>query len=199
MLPIELLEYIECGIPHRCAHKEDATKKCSQCDLKYSFIVKDPVILQCEHQICQECEPKASQQVLKCKICAAQSSNAQVVSSGLKNKLVDKTIKDHLGEMYAVLKDKFKTGQDLFLEHKIELETSVEAKRQILKNEVDVNIEKLRGELEKVRFQLYDDVDKYCGVVMEKIHEVKFVGSIMHNIDEENEKGDDIEEIIRQK
>lgn len=164
MLKNELLEYMECSVPHKCATKDS---KCAHCVINYSFIVHNPVMLQCEHQICQECEKKTKERNIKCKICALNGVDSLIRSSGLRVNLTEKTINSHLGEFYEILKNKFTDGHKLFKDSKTELELSVQAKKQKVKNEIDLKIETIRNELERIRAQLYADVDKYSEIALQ--------------------------------
>lgn len=162
MLETDLLEYIECAIPHNCVRKSNSTKKCAQCAIKYSFIAKQPVILECGHQICSSCEDKAHKSSLICKICELRHKKISTIqSTGAKNKLAEKVIEDKLSDIYIVLRKKFQEGCDLFKKRKSELELSVASKVQVIKDEIDLKIESAHAEIEAVRTNLYTDVDKY--------------------------------------
>lgn len=166
MLPSELLEFIECAMPHRCARAE-AERRCAQCELDYAFIANKPVMLLCEHQICQDCDEKAQRVRVKCKICASQHADIAIESSGIKNKLIDKTIRDNMPLLQQNLREKFTEGHQLLRQRKSELESGVEDKRQAIKSEIDLSIKLVQEELELVRLRLYKDVDKYCEFILE--------------------------------
>ena len=169
MIESGLLEYIECAIPHNCTRKSNSSQKCTHCAINYAFIVKQPVILTCEHQICFDCEDKSKNSRLNCKICESMNKNSRIQSTGAKNKLIDKIVNDNLTGLYAVLKTKFQDSRELFKERKVELEMSVVGKRQIIKNEIDLEIEHIHVELEKVRQKLFFDVDNYVETALQLV------------------------------
>jgi hypothetical protein len=72
MLNQELRELIECAVPHKCPKEKDASNKCIQCEIGYSFIACEPILLQCGHHVCKECTEKLKKEALKCKICSAE-------------------------------------------------------------------------------------------------------------------------------
>lgn len=163
MISSEILEYIECAIPHNCPKKinSNLSTKCAHCDIDYKFIAKQPVILQCDHQICLDCENKAQRSSLKCKICESMSKNSPIRSSGAKNKLLEKTLNEHLGEFYAELKSKFQKGREF------EIEKNVASKRQIIKNEIDLEVESVKEQLEMIRRKLHAEVDEHCDMALQ--------------------------------
>lgn len=167
MLTEDMLEYIECAIPHNCSlnekcHQTDSKNKCAQCLVKYNFIVDEPVIIECEHHICKNCEDKSNSTKLICKICKLKGVESLVKSSGIKNKVIEKIIDGHMPELYEALKQKFNKGHTLYNERKIELANSIETKRQRTKNEIDLEIEVAFQNLEKIRENLYKSVDECC-------------------------------------
>lgn len=158
MLATELLEYIECAMPHKCVSSE----RCAQCAINYAFIAHKPVMLHCEHQICHDCEKKSKERHMRCKLCA----DSQISSTGLKIHIAEKTINNNLAGFYETLRDKFAEGQKLFTQSKSELEASVEAKKGKIKSEIDAKIDAIRAQLDEIRGQLYADVDNYCEIAM---------------------------------
>jgi len=103
MLEKELIECIECAIPHRCLRKEgDSSKKCAYCEIDYTFIAAEPTLTNCAHQICQECVAKIENSSVKCKIC-----NEELKSLNRVNKAAQLSVKSHLKELTASLHEKF--------------------------------------------------------------------------------------------
>lgn len=49
MLEKGLIDYIECALSHKCAKDFDADERCIYCEIGYSFIVKEPFLLNCGH------------------------------------------------------------------------------------------------------------------------------------------------------
>jgi hypothetical protein len=58
MLNQTVYSSIECAIAHQCAKDEDNSNKCAQCEIGYSFIACEPILLQCGHHVCKECTEK---------------------------------------------------------------------------------------------------------------------------------------------
>ena len=71
----QILQSIECAIPHKCAAESN---ECAQCQIGYSF--GEPTTLQCGHQICSECKIKNNKTKLKCKICGIVIKSLGVLS-----------------------------------------------------------------------------------------------------------------------
>ena len=64
------MKSIECAIAHTCPKDADGTKRCAQCEINYSFIACEPIVLDCGHHVCKECDQSNENGILKCKICA---------------------------------------------------------------------------------------------------------------------------------
>jgi len=77
MINEQILQSIQCAIPHKCVAESN---KCAQCDIGYCFISCEPTTLQCGHQICSECKVKCRKRKLKCKICAIEMKSLDVIS-----------------------------------------------------------------------------------------------------------------------
>jgi hypothetical protein len=95
------------------------------------------------------------------------NKNSRIQSTGAKNRLIEKTISEHLGDLYAVLRTKFQAGCELFKEQKLVLENGIAYQRQSIKNEVDLKIESIHEEVEIIRKKLFYDVDKYCETALQ--------------------------------
>jgi hypothetical protein len=72
MFSADILKSMECVIPHKCNKLIDKTLKCVYCEVGYSFIVHEPIVLQCGHHICKECIAKTVKGSLNCKICSQE-------------------------------------------------------------------------------------------------------------------------------
>ena len=70
MLSQQIYSNIECAIEHKCAKKEDNSNKCAYCEIGYSFVACEPILLQCTHHVCKECSEKVEKGSLKCKFCS---------------------------------------------------------------------------------------------------------------------------------
>ena len=58
MLSADILNTIECAVPHICAKELKESNHCAHCQIGYEFIVTEPKSLRCGHNICSECEAK---------------------------------------------------------------------------------------------------------------------------------------------
>lgn len=95
MFDRELLEYIECAIAHDCCKSNKAACKCAKCEIGYSPIVQQPIMLKCGHQICQSCVSRSTEKDLNCKFCGAK-----IQSTGVPVKTVEWIIKSNIKELY---------------------------------------------------------------------------------------------------
>ena len=68
MLNQQIYQSIECAIAHKCAKDANEPKRCAHCEIGYKFIVMEPESLKCGHNICKECESKAQNKSIKCKL-----------------------------------------------------------------------------------------------------------------------------------
>jgi hypothetical protein len=109
MLNQKLYSHIECAVPHKCS--KDAHKKCIQCEIGYSFIACDPILLQCGHHVCKECTDKVNEASLTCRICSAElkrlGNDVQNSSSGF-------IIQMNLPLLGQQLRDKFQNALSIF-------------------------------------------------------------------------------------
>lgn len=73
MLSQEIVNTIECAIPHKCEKEKNAANKCAHCEISYKFIAIEPMALKCSHHVCKECEFKCQTGSISCKICSKKS------------------------------------------------------------------------------------------------------------------------------
>jgi len=109
MLNQNLLKNIECVIPHKCAKDTDKSKRCAQCEIGYSFIACEPILLQCGHNICISCENKAKNGSFKCKIC-----EHEIKSIDLKNNSAESLLDFLIDDLTKDLNDKYKKAFHLY-------------------------------------------------------------------------------------
>lgn len=107
MLSKKLIESIECAMPHECPKKMNSSNSCIYCEVGYSFIVKEPLLLECEHNICKECKDHVENK--NCKIC---SKKIEVLN--MKNRSTQLLIESNLTKLFENLKDKFNTTLSSF-------------------------------------------------------------------------------------
>jgi len=102
MNPKEIIKSIQCAAPHECPNETSSpqSKACIYCDINYSFISKEPVLLECQHHICHGCVDKAKG--LNCKIC-----NTKIKMQSSKNRIVELVIESNLKDLFGDLKSKF--------------------------------------------------------------------------------------------
>lgn len=105
MLSPEILECIECVVPHNCT--QDIS--CATCLIDYKFIACKPIMTECGHHVCEECVKKTNSANLKCKTC-----KSPIKSIGKLNKATELTVKAYLNELSKTLNDKFKSSLSLF-------------------------------------------------------------------------------------
>ena len=99
----ELLECIECAVPHKCENK------CAFCIVDYAFIASEPMLTECGHQICIECVFKIKNKAIKCKFCCQELTSLNLV-----NKAAELNIRTNLGTLYTSLCKQFSSGVQLF-------------------------------------------------------------------------------------
>ena len=109
MLDNELIECIECAVPHKCSKKEGISTRCAFCEIDYNFIAAEPTTTSCDHQICRECVGKTENGNIKCKIC-----NEELKSLGRVNKAAQLSVKTHLQELSCALNEKFASCTGLY-------------------------------------------------------------------------------------
>ena len=109
MMPSDVLKSIECAIPHECTKLIDESLKCGYCEIGYSFIVHEPIVLQCGHHICKECIEKTQTGGLICTIC----SNEIKCSDGA-GTAAETLILLFSKDLAKELKEKFLKGVDLY-------------------------------------------------------------------------------------
>ena len=111
MLNQEILSHIECAVPHKCPKEKDASKKCAQCEIGYSFIACDPILLQCGHHVCKECTNKVNEMSSKCKICSAE---LKMLANNVHNSSSAFIIQMNLPLLGQQLRDKFQKTLSIF-------------------------------------------------------------------------------------
>jgi hypothetical protein len=72
MISSDILNSIECAIPHECSKLVDESLECGYCKVGYSFIVCEPIVLECGYHICKECIAKTENRNLKFQICSKE-------------------------------------------------------------------------------------------------------------------------------
>lgn len=102
MISPDLLQCIECSIPHKCAKSYDPSISCAQCVIHYSFIACEPVALECGHHICRQCKDKTQISSIICKTCNEYKRLS--ISTG---KAAEFLIKTNLKDLTKVLFDKY--------------------------------------------------------------------------------------------
>jgi len=111
MLNKELYSHFECAVPHKCPRETDASKKCIQCEIGYSFVACEPILLQCGHHVCKECTEKVKKGSLKCKICSAELIR---LGNDVQNSSSAFIIQMNLPLLAQQLREKFKNTLSIF-------------------------------------------------------------------------------------
>jgi hypothetical protein len=111
MIPKEILESIECVVPHQCPKKDDSSKTCIYCQINYTFIAHEPILLECQHHVCAECKDLA--QNMNCKNC-----NEQIKATSMKSKMAELFIQSNLIDLFDLLKSKFNESLTAFNSNK---------------------------------------------------------------------------------
>ena len=109
MISEEILNSIECSIPHYCAKENNESKKCARCLIGYEFIVMEPESLKCGHNICKECVTKSPKGSIKCKFCKEERD-----PTGVKGTAAEVLINIHLDPLVIELKDKYKKAFTIY-------------------------------------------------------------------------------------
>jgi hypothetical protein len=109
MLNQQIYSNIRCAIPHQCAKQEDNSNKCAQCEIAYSFIACEPILMQCMHHVCKECTVKIKKGSAKCKFCSAD-----LKSTGVQNPTTEILIKTFFTSLSKNLRDKYMGALHLF-------------------------------------------------------------------------------------
>ena len=180
MVNKQILQSIEGAIAHKCPKDEHQAIKCAHCEIGYSFIACKPVVLDCGHQVCKECDKSIENgcNFLTCKFCAkkikttggqciAADSLFQAFSNHLAKELKEKykkAINLYEGDFAKTV---FKNSISIFnfnsdRKSSSQIETQVEKIKQKLKNEIDLKVELVKEEIEKLRSELHGDVDRLC-------------------------------------
>ena len=90
-----------------CPNKSESSKTCIYCQIDYSFISKEPVLLECQHYFCLECVENAKG--MNCTKC-----NAQIKVILTKNKVTELIIESNVEELFKDLKSKFSLAHDAY-------------------------------------------------------------------------------------
>jgi hypothetical protein len=109
------MKSIECAIAHKCPKDADRAKRCAQCEINYSFIACEPMVLDCGHHVCKECDEIIEKGNLKCKYC-----EKNVKLTGSTGVAADSMFQFVSIDVAKHLKEKFATGLDIY-EGKINL------------------------------------------------------------------------------
>ena len=108
MISKEILESVECAVPHECPKKTNSSDNCVYCEIDFSFIADDPVLLQCQHHVCRQCKDKVANR--KCKIC---DKVMNVTDRSFKT--TELLIQANLRDLFKSLKIKFSKAIKLYL------------------------------------------------------------------------------------
>lgn len=108
MICQEILACLECAIPHECFKESSQSSRCAQCDIGYSFIANEPILLECGHHVCKACKPKIENGSLNCRFCTkrAKTTNVKEAASDLFEALE--------GELVKELSNKFEATINLY-------------------------------------------------------------------------------------
>lgn len=106
MLNEQILQSIECVIPHKCTA---VLNGCAQCAIDYKYIAHEPTTLQCGHHICSECKITHQKSQLNCKICGTEIKNLGVISSP-----AEAWITSMIKDLALVLNEKYTQAFDLY-------------------------------------------------------------------------------------
>lgn len=156
MLSTELLECIECAMPHRCAKRENPSNNCAQCLVGYSFVACEPISLECGHHICKQCREKTQKEPLRCKFC-----NKLIRTSNSFGSAAELLIKANLKFLTRDLIEKYSHANSLFEERSLFIESESKRAKDQLKHEIDMRVERLKAELDQAREKLHEEVDRY--------------------------------------
>ena len=104
MLSSELIDCIKCAVPHKCASEDDGSKFCAQCRIGYSFIAREPRVLDCGHHVCKECKEKFQDAYcfFTCNVCFGLTK-----VSDAKGAAAEFLIKTNLNDLAKMLLDKY--------------------------------------------------------------------------------------------
>ena len=109
MIIQQVLKSIECAIAHRCPNDDVKGKRCAQCEIGYSFIACEPIVLDCGHHICRECDQSTENETIVCQFC---EKNVKLTgSTGVAAETVFQFVSLELAKQ---LKDKFATGLNIY-------------------------------------------------------------------------------------
>lgn len=103
MLSSEFHKFMQCTIPHKCSKEKNSPENCTHCEIGYFFIVCEPIMLKCGHQICKECIEKAENEDLLCTICGAQIEIGNIMGQTVTEPLIKMFLNDlskELAEKY---------------------------------------------------------------------------------------------------
>jgi hypothetical protein len=109
MLNQEIMQSIECAFAHKCPKDADETKRCAECEIGYSFVACEPIILDCGHHICKLCDKEAQNGSLKCKFCA---KSVKVI--GVSGIAADSFFQVFANNLAKELRDKYEAAIDIY-------------------------------------------------------------------------------------
>lgn len=102
----EILKSVECALPHKCAKKEDETKRCAYCEIGYPFVACDARILDpCGHLICFKCKEQIEGERFNCNICGCEANCTNTKAAAFET-----LFHLFLNDLYKELKDKYKNA-----------------------------------------------------------------------------------------
>ena len=183
MLSSGRLQFIQCVVHHSCSEDENENEDdeneqepCAFCQIDYQFIANKPTLLECDHHICEECNVKADDGIIYCKLWESYTKCLNKI-----NRFADMTINDHLNELVEKLANKFKCSIELLkgenralkvwcvllkcplwtIEEKEQMaENCMMEKKLELKNAIDLRVEVLKRQIEQLKCS--EDISSYC-------------------------------------
>ena len=111
MINQQILQSIECAIQHRCPKDTDRSKRCVECEIGYTFVACEPIVIECGHHVCKECDKNMENRSLRCKFCAkdAKATGAVGVAANTFFQVFANDLAQELKEKYTRAIDLFKS------------------------------------------------------------------------------------------
>lgn len=179
MLSSELLDNIKCAMSHACVKEDNGTSKsCAHCEIGYTFITREPIVLECGHHICKDCKEKSEKDAVKCNICGEQikctKTNGKASESLIK--MLFKDLSSDLKEKFLKAVDKLNGKFQILiffffliifnenLDTRGACETRASTLRHKIKNEVDLRVEILKSQIDGAADELHKEIDAFFDV-----------------------------------
>ena len=100
---------IQCAIAHKCPNDEYQAIECAYCEIGYSFIACKPVVLDCGHHVCKECDKIVENGCFTCKFC-----DKKVKITGGQSLAADSLFQVFATNLAKELEEKYKKAINLY-------------------------------------------------------------------------------------